>query len=640
MKNAKHTLLFTLLMLAIQVHATKKADSKSEQCVSFAIFGEDAFGSYTGELQVTKDRKVFRHVTYANSWQNKFKVESLWNGTIDRSGVASFQVSDNTFLSEVDETTLTREQFQKSETIKIDTKLLSSNKSCSKIASAETRREKKQIQRGYPNPILIRLAKFIAMDPIVRSYQKNPFLAPYKDHPDFKYHRYYATTDLTDLDFYQKNPNTLRLRNVSVNSFSLTEAQLKNLAFSHTLQEKAEIMDKNTAEFNINSLGLFHHTIDGNFFPDGDSALWTGMYVASQGAKYLTTHDPETLTKVRKSLSGLLLLLKVTENPNEFARGAMPKDPRTRVDERWKLGTGKYSDVYWLPGGNNDMIKGLILGLIWGYKVIPHNDPLFSEMQSGLEKLKTIKLKRLQGLNQSYISGLDALFSSSPDAYVKFVKSYLTNQNALELLGLNRQFYLKGVADWSGVNLSTVAALSFYLISDEIAKKWPQLPQSLSATNEIPDYSRDAQFVKKQQKKTIYEMNEVFKYAKRDFVCLMHHSLNAELGPAPQRCFISLIETPAELPEVSLGYDNRLKKDFTYAASPYLPWKFVGKKDSIIPAGLSGNQMYPMYEVDAFTSQMMWKESFGINDRKPRGAKVPRVDYLFSYWTYQMFQMK
>lgn len=639
-KNAKLTLLLALIMLAPQIQAAKKADSESEQCVSFALFGEDSFGRYSGELQIMKNKNVFRQVTYENFWQNKFQVESLWQGNLDKSGNAVFNIKNHTFLSEVDDTTLTQEQFQKTEVVKLNTKFLNTNKSCSKLTSPKMKREKKRIRQGYPNPILVKIAKYIAMDPIVRTYQKNPFLAPYKKNPDFMYHRYYATSDLTDLDFYQQNPSTLRLRNVNVNVFTLTEAQLKNSAFSHSLREKAEIMDKNTSDFNINSLGLFHHTIDGKFYPDGDSALWTGMYIAAQGAKFLATQDPEALAKVRKSLSGLLLLLEITKNSEEFARGAMPKDERTQVDDSWHLGTGKYSNVYWLPGGNNDMIKGLILGLIWGYKVIPHNDSLFSEMQSGLKKLKTVKLKRLQGLNQSYISGLDALFNSSPDAYVNFVKSYLTNQNALDLLGLNRQFYLQGVADWSGVNLSTVAALSFYLISDEIIKKWPHLPKSLSASTDIPDYSRDAHFIKKQQKKTIYQMNEVFKYAKRDFVCLMNHSLNSELGPAPKNCFISLIETPAELPEVSLGYDNRIKKDFTYAASPYLPWKFFGKKDNIIPDGLAGNQMYPMYEVDAFTSQMMWKESFGINDRKPRGAQIPRVDYLFSYWNYQMFQAK
>ena len=631
-----------LSFLIVQLFLGFSALSETPSCFLYKIQSQNDFGNYIASITEFPNGDIVWVASYKEKWKKEYTVEELWFGK-KRDNLAEFKVRSHNFLSQVGNYVLSKEEFQAKETVIIDlmdrnkvTKLVSVK--CEFDDSWNDKREKKLIAAGMSNPFLINLAKFIAIDSVIDWYQKQPLLDPYRENPDFLSKNFYSITDLTDESFYQKQKKVLRLRNLKPNSFSLMEAELKNASLSISLNEKAEILDDQTFQNNINEIGLFQLKQDQVDIPDGDSALWTSMYFVALVNKYLITKDMKTYQRAIKVLNGILLLLKISENSEEFARGIMPYKATTPFDERWIPGNPPYQNLYWLPGSNNDMIKGLILTFAWSTKFISSKDPLFQQLQAAVKKLKSVKLKRLNSLNQAYIEGLDAIYNDSEEGYYHFIKKYLNNQNALELLGLNRQFYLHGVADWSGLNLAMVSANAFYIIAEAIEKKWSLLPPIFWQAEGFPDYTRDATWVKNQQKKTIKELAKMFIGAKRDFLCLMNHSLNSkELGVAPESCFGSLKETPAYLPDEALAFDYRLKEDFIFSSMPDLPWKSIPNRQ---PAEqhLLPNVLYPKYEGEAFTSQMMWKEGFSYKDFKPDKLRVPRVDYLFSYWSYQYFQ--
>src|SRR4051794_18515463 len=57
----------------------------------------------------------------------------------------------------------------------------------------------------------------------------------------------------------------------------------------------------------------------------GDSALWTGFYLAAESFRYSVTHSPDAVANARRALAGLKALADVTGN-NVLARCLIPED--------------------------------------------------------------------------------------------------------------------------------------------------------------------------------------------------------------------------------------------------------------------------------------------------------------------------
>lgn len=56
----------------------------------------------------------------------------------------------------------------------------------------------------------------------------------------------------------------------------------------------------------------------------GDSAIWTGHYLASQAYRYAVTHSPVALDNARRALTGITRLVAVAGNQGYLARAAVP----------------------------------------------------------------------------------------------------------------------------------------------------------------------------------------------------------------------------------------------------------------------------------------------------------------------------
>ena len=93
------------------------------------------------------------------------------------------------------------------------------------------------------------------------------------------------------------------------------------------------------------------------------------------------------------------------------------------------------------------------------------------------------------------------------------------------------------------------------------------------------------------------------------------------------------------LPLDGLEMDRRFNKDFIYSPTPDLPWKAVFERKSV-DKFLGAHIHFPKFEGDGIDSQYMWKDNaFEILGRKQSGKIMPRIDYLFSYWTLRYYEV-
>ena len=60
-----------------------------------------------------------------------------------------------------------------------------------------------------------------------------------------------------------------------------------------------------------------------NYTRCGDSAIWTGHYLAAEAFRYAVTHSPDALDNARRAFTGIQFLVAVTGN-NVLSRCVVP----------------------------------------------------------------------------------------------------------------------------------------------------------------------------------------------------------------------------------------------------------------------------------------------------------------------------
>lgn len=112
----------------------------------------------------------------------------------------------------------------------------------------------------------------------------------------------------------------------------------------------------------------------------GDSALWTGFYLAAEAYRYNVTRDPDALANAWRALSGLRLMTYVT-GTNQLARCAFPVQSPYASDllsEEANHGahTGTYdlNGYYWIGNTSRDEYIGAFFGLAAAWDLIDDPD--------------------------------------------------------------------------------------------------------------------------------------------------------------------------------------------------------------------------------------------------------------------------
>jgi len=111
----------------------------------------------------------------------------------------------------------------------------------------------------------------------------------------------------------------------------------------------------------------------------GDSAIWTGHYLAAEVFRYRVTRSPAALANATRALAALDGLVEVTGN-NSLARCRLPLDSPFRAGiEREEAANGVYRNpalsATWIGNTSRDQYLGVFFGLSVAYEHIPSLRP-------------------------------------------------------------------------------------------------------------------------------------------------------------------------------------------------------------------------------------------------------------------------
>jgi uncharacterized protein (TIGR03437 family) len=132
----------------------------------------------------------------------------------------------------------------------------------------------------------------------------------------------------------------------------------------------------------------------------GDSALWTGAYVAAEAFRYKVTQDPAALVNVQKAIAGIKGLADVT-GTNLLARCMVPVgSPYAQgiSSEESANGIHVTTDWVWVGNTSRDQFVGVIFGLGAAYNLISD-----VSTQTSISDLVTRLIAFLTGHNWSVV---------------------------------------------------------------------------------------------------------------------------------------------------------------------------------------------------------------------------------------------
>lgn len=498
---------------------------------------------------------------------------------------------------------------------------------------------------GSEFPTIVKIALWLGVDQAIDWYRNQPQLQPYLTREEFRDQKQYFTLDTTDADFYASHPNTLRITNHTLNPLSLAEASMKRNAFVPKLQEKADFFRRETLQYTLNSAGLlelFERDARGDKTgrsTEYDSALWTAMLGYAEFLRYQVTQDPASLQVFRAILEGELTLVEITGNRKEFARSIAISPPEESLGPGWVQGTGKYAHLKWRSGGNNDMIKGLILTMILAHKVVgPQERELRQRILNAAKSLLSTDAAHFNTSNTGLVYGLIALWdpleSIDESELERYSSQFLNLVNELGSgFGHNGNFYYGGIADWSGIHLSMITSLCQVLLSQELQTTFPD-----------STYQRQIKEILKAGKTELIKAHDTYRVTRRDFLTIFAYLLSADLTDRSKLraealdALQALREMPAPRNIGQGTVDLTKNPNWSYSAWPRVPWKAIGgfkKLKSPLDFKLfeQGAYSYPVYETLAWSSNYLWKDSpFGTKFSSDPRKEPFSADYLLVYW--------
>jgi len=128
----------------------------------------------------------------------------------------------------------------------------------------------------------------------------------------------------------------------------------------------------------------------------GDSAVWTGHYLAAEAFRYQVTRAPEALDNVRKAIAGVKSLADVT-GTNLLARCLVPSNSPFAAGIQSEeapngIHTNSSAGYIWVGNTSRDQYAGVIFGLAVAYDMV--DDP---GVQSSISLLVTRLIDFLSG---------------------------------------------------------------------------------------------------------------------------------------------------------------------------------------------------------------------------------------------------
>jgi hypothetical protein len=440
------------------------------------------------------------------------------------------------------------------------------------------------------------------------TYHAMPLLQSYKARPEFQAAVHGHAIDRTDFAFYRANKNALRVINKSIDKISLGETLVRANAYRSTLAEKAAGFDGETeAEFIHPQTGMLLDAA-----PAGQpkevhfsAALWTGIYAASQIYRFQATGEAKAKANVLKTLDGLLKLQEVTGNWTMFARAIRPATGN--VTGGWHAGAGALSNLEWLEGGNNDMMKGLYISYVLGYGLLcqaPGNEGLCARIRVNAKHLSDdVSVDRgSDDLDSAWLATVTAGDPITKLTYqTKAETAWVVSKPVIEA---NTRLYEQGTADWSGLNLGFVGNVFHLALADSY------------------DVGGNG---KATFRKLIQDVWSNLKGQRLPLWNLLHaaHGTSGPDATSAEDTLWRMRELP--FPKATIKVDHRIRPDFCLSPYPSLPWK----NDWTTTDRSQALASVPLFEeaLDIYRFRLEMKYT-----GDSRAAKPPAPEYLIAYW--------
>jgi hypothetical protein len=157
----------------------------------------------------------------------------------------------------------------------------------------------------------------------------------------------------------------------------------------------------------------------------GDSAIWTGHYLAAESFRYRVTGSPEALENVRKAIAGIRALIDITGS-NLLARCLFPVDSvyaQAIINEESRHGIYRNylngQEYYWIGNTSRDQYSGVFLGFGVAYDLVEN-----AEVRSEISSLITRLLDFLLANNWFVVmpdGSISTTFLTNPDQRLSFL---------------------------------------------------------------------------------------------------------------------------------------------------------------------------------------------------------------------------
>src|SRR5262245_46863371 len=158
----------------------------------------------------------------------------------------------------------------------------------------------------------------------------------------------------------------------------------------------------------------------------GDSAIWTGHYLAAEAFRYRVTSTPEALANARSALAGIRLLVDVTGN-NLLARCLFPTNSPYAgkiIEEENRHGVYTRAlngqEYYWIGNTSRDQYSGVFFGLGVAYDMVED-----AQVRAEVNDLVTRLLDFLVAHNWFVVmpdGSISTVFTGHPDQRLSFLQ--------------------------------------------------------------------------------------------------------------------------------------------------------------------------------------------------------------------------
>lgn len=628
-------------------------------------------GPYKGQMQVL-EKEVIRLIEYDNFSYRGHKVQEIWTGQkkLEDSGriVFSFSLKAAEFIRRLRTKVRLQVEFDHPVLVEIETATdLTQEPRQWKFSDGKDGVFQEVLSWRSPNSLPLwkslrqkfpALHKTTNLNPLIdlvvwiakkrEDFFKHPLVKRSKNRPEFLNKEHSIIQDLTDRDFYlsEEGQSVLRIANKFPDEIGLEESFFRKSAYSKKLSEKARFFEDRTQRENINSLGMVVHqryapggVLIGSYH-DGDSLLWTGIYAYTQALRHIDERGSledrsQGLANFKKSFKGILTSVLIHPESNQFARTLEILSPGEAPKSDFIAGTGEYAGIQYMPGGNNDMFKGIALAMAIGQRILPLEDELRPKMRAVAQKLLELSVIEKKTFNEVAAKGLAALVLGDEKLAQEYREVHPFSSFTMDRLkyffsgfGINTVFNVKGNADWSGLNLHVVSQITQIEITNLLGgmqkyeNQWRErVMDTWCEFSEVRHTLIAAAATHFAYNKGI--TGDVFRRERRNRDEFEAKALNS---------LVTLMEYPMQRNTPDLEYNWSLNPEFVASPVPRLFWKTFSKGEKELNYFINSISIYPMFESSGLVSNFVWKDHFfDFEGYSSEDRGHPAVDYLFAY---------